>query len=241
MTTTTRDGTRPRSEVPEEDTWNLDDIYPSRDAWEADINQIRESLPELVSLKGTLDQGADRLLRVMQLEEQIGETLIKVYAFATLANDEDTSDPETQAMEDRARVLYVEVSGQTAFIEPEIIALPEGTVERYLEEEPQLAIYRHALESLLRQRDHVLDSETESLLASAGEVFGAPGTIFGMINDADMRYGEITDEDGKAVTLTKANFQRFMESRNRDVRREAFQAMHDAYRKQRNTIAATYA
>lgn len=241
MTSTVQDGTRPRAEVPEEDTWDLTHIYPSRDEWEADIGRIREMTPELAGLKGTLSEGPEKLLRALQLEEQIGERLIKVYAYAALANDQDTSDPVTQAMEDRARVLHVEVSGQTAFLEPEIIALPEGTVEHYLEQEPELGIYRHALDSLLRQRDHVLDSETEALLANAGEVFGAPGTIFGMLNDADMYYGEITNEEGEKVTLTKANYQRFMESRKRDVRKEAFETLHSAYQRHRNTLASTYA
>jgi oligoendopeptidase F len=241
MTATATDfGTRARADVPPEDTWDLTAIYADRAAWEADMERVRSLAAELAAMRGTLAEGAGTLSRALELEERVGERLIRAYAWAALKKDQDTADSSAQADDDRATRLYVEVSSQTAFLEPEILALPEGTVERYLAEKPGLEKYRHALESILRQREHVLDSDTETLLASAGEIFGAPGTIFGMLNDADMEYGEIENEQGEAVTLTKANFQRFIESRDRRVRRDAFTTMHAAYRKQRNTIAATH-
>ncbi len=241
MTVTAADfGTRARSDVPPEDTWDLTAIYPNRGAWEAGIEQVQNLANELAGFRGKLGDGADTLLKASELEERTGEQMIKVYAWAALKKDQDTADSSAQADSDRATRLYVEVSSQLAFLEPELLALPEGTVERFLEENEGLKKYRHALETILRQREHVLDSETETLLASAGEIFGAPGTIFGMLNDADMEYGEIENEQGEKVTLTKANYQRFIESRDRRVRRDAFVAMHAAYQQQRNTIAATY-
>jgi oligoendopeptidase F len=241
MTATAADfGTRARGEVPVEDTWDLTAIYPDRAAWEAGIQQVQTLAAELAARRGTLGEGAKSLLQALALEERIGERLIKVYAWAALKNDEDTADPASQADDDRATRLYVETSSQTAFLEPEILSLPEGTVERYLAEKPGLAKYRHALERILRQREHVLDSDTETLLAGAGEIFGAPGMIFGMLNDADLEYGQIENERGEPVTLTKANFQRFIESRDRRVRRDAFSTLHAAYQRHRNMIAATY-
>lgn len=241
MAVTLSDGTTPRTEVPEEFTWNRADIYDSVDAWRADIENIQELLPALAAFQGTLNDGPQALLGAMQTQEKIGELLIKVYAYAMLANDENTADPETQAWEDRARGLAVMVGSQSAFLEPEIIALPDGRVESYLTEEPELGIYRHALEDLVRQKEHVLDAATEQLLAAGGEVFNAPGTIFGMIDDADMRYGTVKNEDGEEVTLTKAVHQRFMESRDRRVRKDSFTVFHTAYQRQSNTLAATYA
>lgn len=241
MTATAADfGTRPRNDVPPEDTWDLTAIFPNREAWEAGIAAVEQKADELAGMRGELGTSAETLLQALDLEEETGELLIKVYAWAALKKDQDTADSESQADSDRATRLYVETSSKLAFIEPELLALPEGTIEGYLEAHEGLAKYRHALEVILRQRDHVLDTETETLLASAGEIFGAPGTIFGMLNDADMEYGEIENEDGETVTLTKANYQRFIESRNREVRKAAFEAMHAAYQKQRNTIAATY-
>ena len=241
MTATAVDfGTRPRSDVPPEDTWDLTAIFPDRDAWETGIAAVEETADELAGMRGTLGGSAATLLRALDREEETGARLIRVYAWAALKKDQDTADSESQADSDRATRLYVETSSKLAFIEPELLALPEGTIEGYLAESEALGKYRHALETILRQRDHVLDTETETLLASAGEIFGAPGTIFEMLNDADMEYGEIENEAGEPATLTKANYQRFIESRSRDVRKAAFETMHAAYQKQRNTIASTY-
>lgn len=241
MTATAADfGTRPRSDVPPEDTWDLTSLFPNREAWEAGIASVEELASSLAGMRGTLGGDAETLLRALDLEERTGEQILQVYAWAALKKDQDTADSSAQADSDRATRLFVEVGSKLAFIEPELLALPEGMIEQYLDENEDLGKYRHALETMLRQRDHVLDTETETLLASAGEIFSAPGTIFGMLNDADMEYGEIENEQGESVTLTKANYQRYIESRNRDVRRAAFSAMHSAYQRQRNTIAATY-
>ncbi len=241
MTATAVDfGTRARGDVPPEDTWDLTAIFPDREAWEAGINDVEAAAAQLGELRGTLGDSAETLLQALDLEEETGAQLIKVYAWAALKKDQDTADSQSQADSDRATRLYVETSSKLAFIEPELLSLPEGAIEGYVAQHAGLAKYRHALDTILRQRDHVLDTETETLLASAGEIFGAPSTIFGMLNDADMEYGEIENEAGEKVTLTKANYQRFIESRNRDVRKAAFAAMHTAYEHQRNTIAATY-
>lgn len=234
-------GTWPRADAPVEETWDLSAIYPDSTSWEADLATIRAQVPALVALRGTLDQEAGRLLAALQLEEQLGERASKAFSYAGLKRDQDNTDTQAQADYDRVVVLSVELSSAVAFLEPEILALPEGTVERYVNDEPGLEKYRHALESLLRQREHVLDAETETLLASAGELAMGPDTIFSMLNDADLEYGTITNEKGEDVTLTKANYQRFLESRDRAVRKAAFETLHHAYRAHRNTLAATYA
>ena len=232
---------RARLDVPADDTWDLSAIYPNRDAWEAAIDETRADLPALTALQGTLGEGPARLLEGLQLQDSIGERLMRVYSFAGLKKDEDNTNAQAVADHDRAIGLSVEAGQAASFFEPELLALPEGTVERYLTEEPGLEPYRHALENLLRQRAHVLSAEQERLLASAGEVLMAPGQIFTMLNNADLEYGTIEDEDGKSVTLTKGNYLRFMESRSRPVRKAAFEGMHDAYSRHRNTLATTFA
>lgn len=234
-------GTWSRADVPVEETWDLTAIFPDSDAWSAALQEIRGRLPELAALRGTLGESAGQFLKALQLEETIGEQFTRAFSWAGLRRDQDNTDAAAQADYDKVVVLSVELGSTVAFMEPEILALPEGRVEQFLAEEPALEIYRHALVSLLRQRDHVLDAETETLLASAGELAMGPDTIFSMLNDADLEYGTIANEDGDEVTLTKANYQRFIESRNRDVRRAAFEAMHGAYRRFQNTISATYA
>ncbi len=234
-------GTWPRSDVPAEETWDLTAIFPDSGAWNAALEEIRGRIPELAALRGTLGDSAATFLKALQLEESIGEQFTRAFSWAGLRRDQDNTDAGAQADYDKVVVLSVELGSTVAFMEPEILALPDGRVEQFLAEEPGLEIYRHALESLLRQRDHVLDAETETLLASAGELAMGPDTIFSMLNDADLEYGTITNEDGEEVTLTKANYQRFIESRNREVRKAAFAAMHSAYRRFQNTISATYA
>ena len=239
--TATVDGTRARADVPADDSWDLSAIYHSRDDWVADLERVRAALPGLAAVQGTLASGPAQLLAIVRLEEEIGERVSRAFTWAGLHKDEDNANTAAVADYDRVLALSVEAGQAAAWIEPEVLALPEGTVERYLAEEPQLARWRHALESLLRLRAHVLNAEQEMLLAGAGELAAAPSNIFSMLNNADLEHGMIRDEDGNDVPLTKGNYARFMESRQRDVRRQAFEGMHAAYRQHRNTLAATYA
>ena len=235
------DGTRARADVPVEETWDLSAIYRSRSDWEADIAAVRDDLPRLVALRGTLGEGAGRLLEAVRLEETISQRVGRIYTWAGLRKDQDNADAEAVADHDRATSLSVEAGQASAWIEPELLALPAGAVERYLADEPQLGQWRHALEQLLRLRAHVLNAEMETLLAAAGEIAVTPGNIFTMLNNADLEHGTIVDESGAEVPLTKGNYQRFLESRDRDVRRQAFEGMHAAYRAHQNTLATTYA
>lgn len=231
---------RVRAELPVEDTWDLTAIFPNVAAWDAAIAGVRADLPKLGAMQGTIGEGPGRLLDVLRLQDSIGERLGRIFAFAGLKKDEDNANTDAVAAYDRVVGLSVEASQATAWVEPEILALPDDAVERYLTEEPELAHYRHALEDLLRQRAHVLSAETERLLASTGEMAMAPGQIFTMLNNADITHGTIRDEDGNEVELTKGNYQVFMESRDRSVRQAAFEGLHDAYLAHRNTLATTY-
>lgn len=232
---------RNRAEIPADDTWDLTAIFPDQSSWEAAIDGVRADLPQLAAMQGTLGDGADQLLAALRLQDSIGERLGRIFGWAGLRKDEDNTKADSVANYDRAVKLSVDASEVSSFVEPEILALPDGRVEDYLARESALAVYRHALDSLLRQRPHVLSADQERLLAAAGEMAMAPGEIFSMLDDADLRYGTINDEAGNEVTLTKGGYSRFMESRSRDVRKQAFTRMHQAYRDHRNTLAATYA
>jgi oligoendopeptidase F len=239
--TATIDGTRARADVPADDSWDLGAIYRSREDWTADLERARAALPGLAALQGTLADSPAALLTVVRLEEDISERVSRVFTWAGLRKDEDNTNTEAVGDYDRVVALGVEAGQAAAWIEPEVLALPDGTIERYLTQEPELERWRHALESLLRLRAHVLSADQEMLLAGAGELAAAPNNIFTMLNNADIDHGTLRDEDGNEVALTKSNYGRFMESRDRDVRRQAFEGMHAAYRQHRNTLAATYA
>lgn len=228
-----------RSEIPTEYAWNLESIFSSDDDWERDFQALLRRLPELEALRGTLAQSGQALLAVLQKRDQLFEQLDRIYVYAMLRRDEDTTNSKYQGMADRAMQLRVQAATVSSYIEPEILALPQTTLDRFVQEVPELELYGQQLRDLNRKRPHVRSAEVEAVLAGAGEVTNAPDTIFTMINNADLKLPPIKDEKGEEVQLTKGNYQVFKESTDRRVRKEAFETLHEAYLKQRNTIAAT--
>jgi oligoendopeptidase F len=228
-----------RSDIPTEYTWDLESIYARDEDWEHDFQTLQQKLPELIALKGTLAQSGEALLRVLQKRDEIAEMIEKLYVYASKRRDEDTTNSTYQGMTDRAMQLYVEVSTSSSFIEPEILALPQERLDQDLQEVAGLALYKHQLSDLNRLRPHVRSAEVEAVLAAAGEIIGAPGKIFSMIDDADLKLPTIKNEQGEEVELTQGNYAIYIRSKDRRVRQEAFEALHNTFLKQRNTLATT--
>ena len=234
------DGRLPtRAEIPNEYKWRLEDLFPSDDAWEKAFAAVEETLPKISAFKGRLGQGSEQLLAALRLRDQMEEQLLRAYAYAQLRKDEDTTDSRYQQMSSRALSLVTQAYSTLAFVNPEILAIPTETLQAFLEENAALQIYRHTLEDLIRRKPHVLSETEEELLARFTEVAQSAATIFEMINDADMKFGTVTDEEGRPIELTKGRYIRLMESRDRRVRRDAFKTLYTSYINQRNTIAAT--
>ncbi len=228
-----------RSEIPPVYTWNLESIYPSDDGWEREAQAIQRRLPELEALKGTLAQSGQALLTVLRKRDELFEELGRLIAYAHMRRDEDTTKGKYQGMADRALQLQVRATTAAAYIEPEILALPQAALDRFLREVPGLELYSHQLDDLNRLRPHVRSAEIEAVLAAAGEIAVAPGTIFTMIDNADLSLPVIKNEAGEEVRLTQGNYQVFIRSADRRVRKEAFEGLHGTFLKQRNTIATT--
>jgi oligoendopeptidase F len=228
-----------RDEIPEEYKWNLKDLYPDDQEWEKDFKKLKKILPQMGEYRGKLGSSADSLLKALQLDEEISKLLEKVYVYARLHKDEDNKNTVYQGMVDRAQSLAVQVSSATAFIVPEILSVPEEKINSFLAENKELKVYRHFFDNLNRQRDHVLSEREEELLAQFGEVSQAPQNIFTMLNNADIRFPEIEDEEGNMVELTKGRYIQFLENRNRRVRKDAFDALYDTYERNINTIGAS--
>jgi len=220
-------------------TWNLESIYPSDDGWEREAQAIQRRLPELEALKGTLAQSGQALLTVLRKRDELFEELGRLIAYAHMRRDEDTTKGKYQGMADRALQLQVRATTAAAYIEPEILALPQAALDRFLREVPGLELYSHQLDDLNRVRPHVRSAEIEAVLAAAGEIAVAPGTIFTMIDNADLSLPVIKNEAGEEVRLTQGNYQVFIRSADRRVRKEAFEGLHGTFLKQRNTIATT--
>lgn len=228
-----------RAEVSPEYKWRLEDIFPSDSAWEAEYNRTKELLSQVSAFRGRLGTSADQLLAALELQDEVDETLTRVYAYARMRRDEDTTNTRYQELSSRAQTLATQSYSAFSFMNPEILAIPEDVLRGFLDENVGLQLYRQALEDLLRQKPHVLPAEQELLLAQFSDIAQGPSTIFGMLNDADIEFPSIVDENGNEVQVTKGRYIRLVESTDRRVRRDALKALYSSYVKQRNTLAAT--
>jgi oligoendopeptidase F len=222
-------------------TWDLSTIFARDEDWEQAFQSIQNRLPELEALKGTLAQSGQALLKVLQKRDEVVEALERLYCYASMRRDEDTTYSLYQGMADRAMQLFVHTSTAASYVDPEILAIPQETLDQFIQETPDLALYKHQLDVLNRQRPHIRSIEVEAVLAAAGEITEAPDTIFSMISNADLKLPMIKDEQGEEIELTQGNYQTFIRSADRRVRQEAFEALHGTFLKQRNTLAVTLA
>ena len=228
-----------RKDVPVEYTWRLEDIFATDEQWEQEFQQIQALLPKFSEYKGRLGESAQMLYEALQYRDHVFMRLGKLYAYAHMRHDEDTANSLYQGLETRAEGLYAEAGQATAFIVPEILAMDEDVLRTFLQQYEPLRLYAHELDEMNRQRPHVLSEKEEALLAQAAEVMNASSNTFGALNNADLRFPTITDENGEEVEVTHGRYTRFLESEDRRVRRDAFKAVYDTYRKYENTFAST--
>jgi len=230
-----------RNEIAREHTWNLESIFATDADWERNYQALAEHIPELEALKGTLAESGKALFEVLQKRDAAFEKLETLFVYSSMRRDEDTTNSTYQGMAERAMQLYVRTTTAISFIEPEILALPQEKQDRFVNDYPELRLYDHQLHDLSRNRPHVRSAEVEAILAAANEITETPDSIFAMIDNADLKLPTITNEEGQEAELTKGNSLVYMRSTDRRVRKEAFEALHSTFLKQRNTIAATLA
>ncbi len=226
-----------RSEIPAQHRWKLEDLFASQAEWDGEYELAKAKIKEIGQYRGKLNDPAT-IRACFELEDDLSIHVERLYVYAHMRHHEDTTVPEYQALSEKAKRLSVEAGEALSFIAPEILNLPEERLKE-LESHPELEPYRFTISELIRQKAHVLSLEEEALLAQVGNLSQAPSTIFGMINNADMKFPKIRDENGEEKELTHGNYIQFLESRDRDVRKRAFQAMYDTYAKQKNTLAST--
>ncbi len=229
-----------RSEIPTELTWNLNAIYSTDAEWEAEFARVAALLPGVAAFAGRLGESAQTLYEAFATSDNAGEALGKLFVYAHMRLHEDSANSVYQALADRVTTLANDFNAATAYMTPEILAIPQEKLDAFVAGEPKLALYRHHLDEITRVRPHVLSAEMESMLAQAAEVGAAPERIFEMLNNADLKLPSVHDERGELVQLTQGNYgSRFLENQNQAVRKEAFEAMLGTYNKYRNTFAAT--
>lgn len=228
-----------RSEVPVEDTWRLEDIFATDDDWEKEFQEVKELIPGIGNHRGKLGESADSLYSCLQEQDRLLERIGKLYTYSHMKYDQDTGNSFYQGLDGRMKALYSQAASQLAYIVPEILSIDEKKIQGFMEEKPELKLYEHALDEINLQRPHVLSAEQEALLAEAGEVMAASSTTFGMLNNADLEFPTIKDENGEEVEVTHGRYSRFLESSDARVRHDAFKAVYDTYGKFKNTFAST--
>ncbi|MDQ1145784.1 oligoendopeptidase F [Bacillus sp. SORGH_AS 510] len=231
-----------RSEVPEELTWNLDDLFLSEQAWEAELVAIDQEINKFEQYKGTIHTGAKALLDCLSAQEQLSMKIIKAWTFANLKQSADGTDPINQANSAKFSALRTKSIAALSFINSEILSLEEGVIEKYLQEESELEAFRKSLMELLETKKHRLSPETEEALAALGELQGSPYQIYQMAKLADMDFSPIQDENGLELPVSFALFEsRYEFSSNTEVRRKAYYSFVETLKKYKNTMAATFA
>ena len=228
-----------RNEIEEKYTWDLSTIFPTDEAFEAELAQVSEEVKKAASLAGHLLDSADSLLTTTEVQLDLIRRIEKLYSYAHMKNDQDTRVAKYQEYQAKGMTLYSDFGQSFAFYEPEFMAITEEQYQAFLAEQPGLQLYQHYFDKLLKKKAHILTQREEELLAGAGEIFGAAGETFAILDNADIVFPMVHDEDGNEVQLSHGNYITLVESKNREVRKEAYEALYSVYEQYQHTYAKT--
>ena len=228
-----------RNEIDEKDTWDLSTIFETDQKWEEELTLLTEDTKQAASLEGHLLDSAESLLNITERYLDLSRRLEKLYVYAHMKNDQDTRVAKYQEYYAKAMTLYSQLDQVFSFYEPEFMAITEEQYQNFLAEEPKLQPYKHFFDKLLQNKDHVLSQREEELLAGAGEIFGAASETFAILDNADIVFPFVKDEDGNEVQLSHGVYMRLVESKNREVRRGAYEALYSTYEQYQHTYAKT--
>lgn len=230
-----------RDQIDSKYKWNIEAMIPDESVISGELETIKKEAEAYgEDFAGRLTESADTLLAAFQKRDDIWRRLEKIYVYARMRRDENNAETKYQAMADQCNSVIAAVSASMAFFTPELLSASEETILAYIDAAPGLEIYRFAICDTMRQKAHILTQAEENILAQMSEITGATNDIFTMLNNADIKFGMIIDEDGDETEVTHGNFIKFMESHDRDVRKNAYNAVYDAYKELINTIASAY-
>lgn len=229
-----------REDIPEKYTWDLSGLYPDAAAWEKEMGSLEAKIAAVETFRGRLGSTPETLRAFFLREEELSRSLERLYCYAHLRADENTAGAEAQKLISRIRRRYAGAAARTAWIEPELAALPPGKFAEF-RNAPALEAYRFKLDELARSRRHLLSDAEETLLGAFSECLGTGGRIFSLLSDADMRFSAVRDGAGNKLTVSHGSYHLLMEHPERAVRRKAFRSMFTAHRRLENTFAAALA
>lgn len=228
-----------REAIDEKYKWDLTTIFATDEAFEAELAEVLTALEDARSLAGTLTDSAENLLAVTDTELALMQRVEKLYVYASMKNDQDTTVSLYQEYQAKVTALYAKFSEVFAFYEPEFMTLSQERFAQFVIDQPKLQTYGHFFEQLFDRKAHVLSSAEEALLAGASEIFGAGAETFEILDNADIVFPTIRDAQGQDVQLSHGNYISFMESSNREVRKAAYQALYSIYEQYQHTYAKT--
>lgn len=228
-----------RSEVPEQFKWALEDIYATDEKWTEDLQKLKAMPERIAAFKGRLSESADTLYDFMQLSDEISVLCDSLGNYAQRCSDEDTANAKYQGFIGQLMNAYVAVNSAGSFETPEIISIEEDKLQEFYEDKPELKLYKRALDKLRRKKAHILSEAEEKILALTGEMGQSPENIYSMFSDADLRFPDAVDKDGKAHQVTHGSYIPLVQSEDRVLRKSAFESMYGTFDKFKNTCAAT--
>lgn len=227
-----------REEIDDEYKWKIDKIYNSIDDWERDFEDLKKEAIKLKAFSGRLNSG-ENILEYLKLNEKISRKAEILYIYAHLKCDEDTSNSTYQSLMSKIDIYMAEFSSYTAYFVPEILSLEDGFIEKEISRIDDLKLYKFLFDDILKEKPHVLTKEMEELLAAASDCLDAPSAIHNILTNADMTFGKIKNEEGNEVELTEGNYSSFIRSKDRNVRKSAFEKLFGEYDKFKNTFATS--
>ncbi len=227
-----------RSEADPKYTWAIHDVYATDELWNADLERARTFPQQLAAYKGRLGESAQTLYEFLRLGDDMNVLFDALYGYAQRKSDEDTTNPTYQGMASQAMNVMVAVDAAGSFETPELLAIPDETLEQFYRDEPSLETYRLYLTRVREKRAHILSDAEEKLLAAAGEISQSPDTIYSMFGDADLKFPPAVDSAGKSHPVTHSTYIPLMHSQDRVLRKSAFESIYGVYSSFRNTAAA---
>lgn len=231
---------RKREDIPEEYKWKLEDMFASDEQWEQETEELLSSVQEVEKYKGRLGESAGNLYLYFKKLDELVYHADRVYVYANQRLHQDTTVAKYQGYSSKADAVLVSLQSAIAFADPEILTIPEQTIEQFYKDEPQLLHYKRKIDEIKRMKEHTLSETEEALLAQVGELAAAPGNIYSMFNNADIKFPYITDVEGNRIQITHGNYIDMLKSTDRSMRKQAFFGVYDTYKKWGNTVTATY-
>jgi len=232
---------RERADIPEKYKWDLTNIYANEADWDTELEWVDSMVPEVLAFRGKLGESAETLLAFHKKSEEMDRIFSRLFAYAGLKADEDARVSRYQGLRQRVRSAGVAVQAATAWVQPELLSIPEEKLQGFLDELPRLKVYQHSYNDLWRSREHILSEEEEKILSLAGDLAATPRDVFNQMTNADLKFGTVVDEKGEEIELTQARYGTLLESPDRRVRKDAYDVFYEGYGRYLHGSAAAFA